>query len=69
MTTDRYALLDAARAFLRLLREADDATFDLAYQTLAAEANGSDYAERLEPRQGLCVAMQAEVARRTYDIA
>jgi hypothetical protein len=60
---DKYALLDAARTFLAILREADQAAIDLAYQRLATEANDSDFAADYEPKQGLCLAIQAELRR------
>lgn len=61
-----YVLLDAARAFLRALKNADEATLNATYQCIANEANDSDLGQTLEARQGLCVAMQAEVARRSF---
>lgn len=60
------SLLQAARIFLAELREADQKQFDHAYQAIANEANTSEYGQRLEPRQGLCVAMQAEMQRRAF---
>lgn len=62
-------VLAAARAFLAALRHADEATIDAAYQRLATEANDSDYAQSLEPKQGLCLAIQAEVRRRAHESA
>lgn len=59
-----YELLAAARAFLAALNHADDVTLNAAFQRLATEANESDLATRLEPKQGLCSSFMAEFARR-----
>ena len=61
-----YEVLTAARAFISALQTADEATLDAAFQRLATEANESAFAERLEPKQGLCVAFKAEFARRAH---
>lgn len=61
-----YDLLTTARAFLSTLHRADDAMIDAAFQRLATEANDSDFAAALEPRQGVCAAIIAEVQRRAF---
>lgn len=59
-----YELIDAARTFLRLLGTANEDVLNETYQRLANEANDSEYGQAVEPRQGLCVAFQAEQQRR-----
>lgn len=67
MKPDKYALADAARNFVRMLRQADESTRDAAFQYLASDANNSDYAEALEPLQNICGAFVAEGKRRAFE--
>lgn len=56
----RYQILDAARMFLRAIKDAPPEEFNAAYQRLANEVNDSERSEILEPKSGLVVAMQAQ---------
>lgn len=69
MTIDKYILIDAVRGLRRLLRDADPATLDAAYQWAASQANDSDYAHTLEPMSYLAQAFQAEHRKRLHDEA
>lgn len=62
-----YALIDAARSFLFVLRTANESTLDETFQRLATEANDSDYASKLEPKAALAEAIQRELARREHE--
>lgn len=62
-----YALIDAARQFKRLLREASDEDLNDTYQRLATETNSSDHANSHEPLAGLTAAVQAEINRRDLE--
>ena len=61
-----YELLNAARVFVGQLRGASDSDINAAFQRLANEANDSDFAADLEPKQGVCLAMTAEIRRRAF---
>ena len=63
---DKYAIIDAARALVRMLSTADDATLEAAYQVIANDANGSTWAHTHEPMSGLCVAFQSELRKRAH---
>lgn len=64
--TDKHSIADAARNFVRLIKEADEKTLDEAFQVLASDANASPYAASLEPMQAMCSAVMAEYQRRTF---
>ena len=67
MATDADLLLDAANAFLKLLKNADDATLLAAYQVMATEANDSDYGTSHEPLAVLAEVFQRETLQRLLD--
>jgi len=64
---DKYAIVTAARQFVKLMREADEPALNAAYQYIANDANNSQYATDLEPLQNICGAFTAETKRRGYE--
>lgn len=63
---DKHAIIDAARALRRMLRDADDAALEAAYQVIANDANNSKWAHIHEPMSGLAVAVQQEERQRAF---
>ncbi len=63
---DKYAIIDAARALRRMLRDADEDTLTAAYQVIANDANGSAWTHTHEPMSGLVVTFQAEFRQRAH---
>lgn len=63
--TKHYEIIDAARLFRRLLRDAGEVDLNKAYQTIARD---SDYASSDEPFSWLVLVMQAEFKRRAFDV-
>lgn len=56
-----------AYRFVRELLGADEATRNAVYQRVANYANDSQYGEKLEPFQGICVAMHAVENQLAYE--
>jgi transketolase N-terminal domain/subunit len=61
-----YSLLDAIRKFQSTLKTIDQDSLEQTYQRIATEANEGDLGQAIDAKQGLCVAMQAEIARRHF---
>jgi hypothetical protein len=64
---DKYDITSIVRQLIGLLRQADDETLNAAYQSIAREANESDFAADLEPLQNICGAFTAETKRRAWE--
>lgn len=59
-----YELLDTVMSFRRLLKNATETEINEVLQWVASIANNSKYCVELEPMQGVCVSMNAELKQR-----
>lgn len=67
MDESGYKALENIRAFLHFLENGSEQQRDAVYQWIANEANDSEYAVELEPKQAICLAFHYADKRRAFD--